>query len=147
MVFDSDYKDHSLNQLKEMVDDALNSEATPQEVRDSIVNTIREQIDYHLKCIDKASEFLALLKHYDKTIPEEMPQDYDFQVMSEDERNSQLYTSSKVTEAVTQKDWEDFWSPSSDEELVEVNEIIKKEGYEYTPLTSHNKVTQLPTRY
>ena len=147
MVFDSDYKDHSLNQLKEMVDDALNSEATPQEVRDSIVNTIREQIDYHLKCIDKASEFLALLKHHDKTMPKEMPQDYDFQVMPEDDRNSQLYTSSKVTEAVTQKDWEDFWRPSSDEELVEVNEIIKKEGYEYTPPTSHNKVTQLPTRY
>jgi hypothetical protein len=147
MVFDSDYKDHSLNQLKEMVDDALNSEATPQEVRDSIVNTIREQIDYHLKCIDKASEFLALLKHHDKIMPKEMPQDPDFQAMSEDDRNSQLYTSSKVTEAVTQKDWEDFWSPSSDRELVEVNENIKKEGYEYTPPTSHNKVTQLPTRY
>ena len=130
----SDYKDHSLNQLKEMVDDAINSEATPQEVRDSIVNTIREQIDYHLKCIDKASEFLALLKHHDKTMPK-------------DDRNSQIYTSSKITEAVTQKDWEDFWRPSSDEELVEVNEIIKKEGYEYTPPTSHNRVTQLPTRY
>ena len=138
MAFDSDYKDHSLNQLKEMVDDAINSEATPQEVRDSIVNTIREQIDYHLKCIDKASEFLALLKHYDKTMPQEIP---------EDDRNSQLYTSSKVTEAVTQKDWDDFWSPSSDKELDQVDEIIKKEGYEYTPLTSHNKVTQLPTRY
>ena len=138
MAFDSDYKDHSLNQLKEMVDDAINSEATPKEVRDSIVNTVREQIDYHLKCIDKASEFLALLKHYDKTMPQEIP---------EDDRNSQLYTSSKVTEAVTQKDWEDFWRPSSDEELVEVNEIIKREGYEYTPPTSPNKVTHLPTRY
>ena len=138
MAFDSDYKDHSLNQLKEMVDDAINSEATPKEVRDSIVNTVREQIDYHLKCIDKASEFLALLKHYDKTMPQEIP---------EDDRNSQLYTSSKVTEAVTQKDWDDFWSPSSDKELDQVDEIIKKEGYEYTPLTSPNKVTQLPTRY
>ncbi len=136
MAFDSDYKDHSLNQLKEMVDDAINSEATPQEVRDSIVNTVREQIDYHLKCIDKASEFLALLKHYDKTMPQEIP---------EDDRNSQLYTSSKVTEAVTQKDWDDFWSPSSDKELDQVDEIIKKEGYEYTPPT--DKVTELPSRY
>ena len=145
MAFDSDYKDHSLKQLGEFVDDAINSEATPKEVRDSIVNTVREQIDYHLKCIDKASEFLALLKHHDKTMPQ--AQDPDFEATPKDERNSQLYTSSKVTEAVTQKDWEDFWRPSSDEELVEVNEIIKREGYEYTPPTSHDKVTHLPTRY
>ena len=134
----NEYKDYSLKQLGELVDDAINSNATPQEVRDSIVNTVREQIDYHLNCVERASEFLALLKHHDKTMPKEMPKD---------DRNSQLYTSSKVTEAVTQKDWEDFWRPSSDEELVEVNEIIKREGYEYTPPTSHNKVTQLPTRY
>ena len=134
----NEYKDYSLKQLGELVEDAINSNATPQEVRDSIVNTVREQINYHLNCVERASEFLALLKHHDKTMPKEMPKD---------DRNSQLYTSSKVTEAVTQKDWEDFWRPSSDEELVEVNEIIKKEGYEYTPPTSHNKVTQLPTRY
>ena len=134
----NEYKDYSLKQLGELVDDAINSNATPQEVRDSIVNTVREQINYHLNCVERASEFLALLKHHDKTMPKEMPKD---------DRNSQLYTSSKVTEAVTQKDWEDFWRPSSDEELVEVNEIIKKEGYEFTPPTSHHKVTQLPTRY
>ena len=139
MTVDVDYKDHSLKQLKEFVDDAIeNTDATPREIRDSIVDTVREQIDYHLKCIDKASEFLALLKHHDKTMPKEMP---------EDDRNSQLYTSSKVTEAVTQKDWDDFWSPSSDKELDQVDEIIKKEGYEYTPPTSHNRVTRLPTRY
>ena len=130
----SDYKDHSLKLLKEMVDDSINSEATPKEIRDSIVNTVRDQIEYHLKCVDRASEFLALLKHHDKTMPK-------------DDRNSELYTSSKVTEAVTEKDWDDFWSPSSDKELDQVDEIIKKEGYEYTPSTSHNKVTQLPTRY
>ena len=134
----NEYKDYSLKQLGEFVEDAINSNATPQEVRDSIVNTVREQIDYHLNCVERASEFLALLKHHDKTMPKEMPQD---------DRNSQLYTSSKVTDAVTQKDWEDFWRPSSDEELVEVNEIIKREGYEYTPSTSPNKVTHLPTRY
>jgi len=129
-----EYKDHSLKLLKEMVDDSINSEATPKEIRDSIVNTVRDQIEYHLKCVDRASEFLALLKHHDKTMPK-------------DDRNSELYTSSKVVEAVTQKDWDDFWSPSRDRELNEVNNIIKKEGYEYTPPTSHNRVTHLPTRY
>ena len=141
----NEYKDYSLKQLGELVDDAINSNATPQEVRDSIVNTVREQINYHLNCVERASEFLALLKHHDKTMPQ--AQDPDFEATPKDERNSQLYTSSKVTEAVTQKDWEDFWSPSSDRELDQVDEIIKREGYEYTPPTSHNKVTQLPTRY
>ena len=131
----SDYKDHSLKLLKEMVDDSIqHTDATPKEIRDSIVNTVRDQIEYHLKCVDRASEFLALLKHHDKTMPK-------------DDRNSELYTSSKVVEAVTQKDWDDFWSPSRDRELNEVNNIIKKEGYEYTPPTSHNRVTRLPTRY
>ncbi len=120
----SDYKDHSLKLLKEMVDDSIqHTDATPKEIRDSIVNTVRDQIEYHLKCVDRASEFLALLKHHDKTMPK-------------DDRN-----------AVTQKDWDDFWSPSRDRELNEVNKIIKKEGYEYTPPTSHNRVTRLPTRY
>ena len=141
----NEYKDYSLKQLGELVEDAINSNATPQEVRDSIVNTVREQINYHLNCVERASEFLALLKHHDKTMPQ--AQDPDFEATPKDERNSQLYTSSKVTEAVTQKDWEDFWRPSSDEELDQVDEIIKKEGYEYTPLTSHDKVTHLPTRY
>ncbi len=120
----SDYKDHSLKLLKEMVDDSIqHTDATPKEIRDSIVNTVRDQIEYHLKCVDRASEFLALLKHHDKTMPR-------------DDRN-----------AVTQKDWDDFWSPSRGRELDEVNKIIKKEGYEYTPPTSHNRVTHLPTRY
>ena len=136
--YKSEYAKDSLKELGEMIEHVINSDATPKEVKDSIVNTVREQIDYHLNCVERASEFLALLKHHDKTMPKEMPQD---------DRNSQLYTSSKVTEAVTQKDWEDFWRPSSDEELVEVNEIIKREGYEYTPSTSPNKVTHLPTRY
>ena len=134
----NEYKDYSLKQLGELVEDAINSNATPQEVRDSIVNTVSEHINYHLNCVERSSEFLALLKHHDKTMPKEMPQD---------DRNSQLYTSSKVTDAVTQKDWDDFWSPSSDKELDQVDEIIKKEGYEYTPPTSHNRVTRLPTRY
>ena len=57
----NEYKDYSLKQLGELVEDAINSNATPQEVRDSIVNTVREQIDYHLNCVERASEFLALL--------------------------------------------------------------------------------------
>ena len=129
-------KIESLGHLEAWLNDALNSGATSKEVYDTIANTIQDEIKYHEKCLKRSQELLLMVKGnlsaLDTTVP---PID------------SQLFASSRVTEAVTQKDWEDFWSPSSDRELDEVNEIIKKEGYEYTPLTSHDKVTQLPTRY
>lgn len=129
-------KIESLGHLEAWLNDALNSGATSKEVYDTIANTIKNEIKYHEKCLKRSQELLLMVKGnlsvLDTTVP---PID------------SQLFASSRVTEAVTQKDWEDFWSPSSDEELDQVDEIIKKEGYEYTPPTSHNRVTHLPTRY
>ena len=129
-------KIESLGHLEAWLNDALNSGATSKEVYDTIANTIKDEIKYHEKCLKSSQELLLMVKGnlsaLDTTVP---PID------------SQLFASSRVTDAVTQKDWEDFWRPSSDEELDQVDEIIKKEGYEYTPPTSHNRVTQLPTRY
>ncbi len=71
--------------------------------------------------------------------------DYSLDMMKEWETNSQLFTSSKVTEAATGKDWEDFWKGDTPDELFQAK--LQKKGYEYTPPTSHNKVTNLPTRY
>ena len=45
---------------------------------------------------------------------------------------SQLYTSSKVTNAKTEKEYQDFWNPAKDDE--EFEKTLKREGYEYTPL-------------
>ena len=126
-----EYKEYSIDMMKEWVANIIHSEATPQEVRDAVVNSIREQINYHLDCVDRASELLSLLNTHDKKNGEDT--------------NSQLFTSSKVREAATSNDWEDFWKGDTPDELFEAK--LQKEGYEYTPPTSHNKVTQLPTRY
>ena len=110
-------KIESLGHLEAWLNDALNSGATSKEVYDTIANTIQDEIKYHEKCLKRSQELLLMVKGnlnaLDTTVP---PID------------SQLFASSRVTEAVTQKDWEDFWSPSSDEELDQVDEIIKKEG-------------------
>jgi len=121
-------KEYSLDTMKEWVADAINSKATPKEVRDAVVDSIREQINYHLDCVDRASEVLSL---------------FNQQSSNDVVNNSQIFTSSKVTEAVTRKDWDDFWKGDvSDEEFTAK---IQKQGYEYTPKT--NNVTKLPTRY
>jgi len=128
-----EYQQYSLDQLKEWVENALDADITPQEVRDSIVNTVRERINYHLNCVERSSEFLALLKHHDKTVVK------DDNVVN----GSSLFTSSKVTEAATEKDWDDFWKGNMSDELFDAR--LQKEGYEYTPPT--DKVTELPSRY
>ena len=127
-------KIESLGHLEAWLNDALNSGATSKEVYDTIANTIQDEIKYHEKCLKRSQELLLMVKGnlnaLDTTVP---PID------------SQLFASSRVTEAVTQKDWEDFWKGDTPDELFEAK--LRKEGYEYTPPTSHNKVTQLPTRY
>ena len=129
----SEYQQYSLDQLKEWVENALDADITPQEVRDSIVNTVREKIDYHLNCVERSSEFLALLKHHDKTVVK------DDNVVN----GSSLFTSSKVTEAATAHDWDDFWKGNTPDELFDAK--LQKEGYAYTPPT--DKVTEIPSRY
>ena len=123
--------EYNIDMMKEWAANVIHSEATPQEVRDAVVNSIREQINYHLDCVERASELLSLLNHHDKK--------------NEKSTNSQNFTSSKVKEAATDKDWEDFWKGNTPDELFEAK--MQKEGYEYTPPTSHNRVTHLPTRY
>ncbi len=128
-----EYQQYSLDQLKEWVENALDADITPQEMRDSIVNTVRERIDYHLNCVERSSEFLALLKHHDKTVVK------DDNVVN----GSSLFTSSKVTEAATAQDWDDFWEGNTPDELFDAK--LQKEGYAYTPPT--DKITEFPSRY
>ena len=58
--------EYNIDMMKEWVANVIHSEATPQEVRDAVVNSIREQINYHLDCVERASELLSLLNHHDK---------------------------------------------------------------------------------
>jgi len=78
---DFSYKKYSLQHLEEWIHDAINCEdLTPQDIYDTIVKCVDENIEYHKKYLTKNIEVLSLLKG-------QRPVDLD----------------------VTDKDWEDFW--------------------------------------
>lgn len=84
------YKEYSLEHLEEWVHDALNCEnVTPQEIYDTIVKCVDENIEYHKKYLTKNIDLLSLLKgQWDYTATgEKFP-------------------------ATTERDWSDFWEES-----------------------------------
>ena len=58
----SDYSAYSIERLKEWVNDALQTEASADEIADAIQLTLQEEVDYHMEAMNKASDVLARLK-------------------------------------------------------------------------------------
>ena len=58
----SDHKSYSLAMLEEWIEDALNSDATPQEIYDTIVHTIQRSANYHRACLNHSAKLLSLLE-------------------------------------------------------------------------------------
>ena len=78
------YKKYSLEHVDEWIHDALNcDDITPQEIYDTIVKSVDEDIEYHKKQLTKSIDLLSLLK-------------------------GQTSVDYELTNA-TDKDWEDFW--------------------------------------
>ena len=55
-------KSYSLTNLEEWVQDAVNADTTPQEVYDSIVDTVKKNMRYHKSCYDSSVKLLSLLR-------------------------------------------------------------------------------------
>lgn len=55
-------KEASLGHLEAWVTDALNSNATPKEVYDTLVNTVEGEIEYHKRSLARSENLLLLLK-------------------------------------------------------------------------------------
>ena len=123
--------------LEEWIEDALSSEATPQEIYDTIVNTIQRSANYHRACLNHSAKLLSLLE--------------DNVVVNDTADNVVDFNKSyKVTNAKNQSEWKDFFKPSMDEfsSAEEGVEWVKKNGgYEYTPITDSSTwpvYTELP---
>jgi len=56
-----DFKNYSLSHLKDSLKDAMCSEATPEEVYLTIVNSIRQESMYHEACLNSADKLLTLI--------------------------------------------------------------------------------------
>ena len=55
-------KSYSLTKLEEWVQDAVNADTTPQEVYDSIIDTVKKNMRYHKACYDSSVKLLGLLR-------------------------------------------------------------------------------------
>jgi hypothetical protein len=83
---DFSYKKYSLEHLENWLHDAIDCEdLTPQDIYETIVKCVDENVEYHKKYLTKNIEFLSLLKG-----------------------NRPVNLSESVEEA-TKKDWVDFW--------------------------------------
>ena len=90
---------YSLTNLQEWIEDALYSEATPEEIYDCIVHTVQRRVIYHKKCMNDSQELLNLI---DKVRSATRPDN----VVSISEPLS-ISDESYVTNS--KKDWDDFW--------------------------------------
>ena len=125
--------------LEEWIEDALNSDATPQEIYDTIVHTIQRSANYHRSCLNHSAKLLSLLED---------------NVVVNDNANADnvvaFNSDYKVTDAKNETEWKDFFKPSMDNfsSAEEGSEWVKKNGgYEYTPLTDPSTwpdYTELP---
>ena len=121
------HKENSLGHLEAWLNDALHSDATSKDVYDSIVNTIKDEIEYHKRCLKRSQDLLVMVKGNISAL-----YDTDTDVDKISLNDSQAYVSSKVTNAKTEKEYQDFWNPAKDDEAFE--DTLKREGYEYTPI-------------
>ena len=121
------HKEDSLGHLEAWLNDALHSDSTSKEVYDTIVNTIKDEIEYHKRCLKRSQDLLVMVKGNISAL-----YDTDSDVDKISLNDSQAYVSSKVTNAKTEKEYQDFWNPAKDDEAFE--DTLKREGYEYTPL-------------
>ena len=58
----NDYKNYSLEKLSELVQDALQTEATPKEIYDTIITTLKKEVSYHDVCKRQAQDVLNLMQ-------------------------------------------------------------------------------------
>ena len=58
----SNYTKYSLDSLREWVDDAMSTDATPEQIVEVIVSELQENVDYHMGQMNKNAETIALLK-------------------------------------------------------------------------------------
>ena len=62
MTSEREYVNYALKNLEETLRDALESEATPREVYDCILNEVKRTSNYHRACLNTAAKVLSLFE-------------------------------------------------------------------------------------
>ena len=56
------YKSYSLSNLEEWMTDVVDSDASPEEIYESIVDTVKKNMKFHKACYDSSVKLLGLLR-------------------------------------------------------------------------------------
>ena len=142
-----EYINYTLKNLEESLREALESEATPKEVYDTVINEIERTANYHRACLNTSAKTLSL---FEDSI--EVNDAYDYFENPNPPQNVVSFNavSRKVTDAKNQSEWNNFFKPSMDEfKSAEEGQkwVEKNGGYEYTPITDPSTwpdYTELP---
>lgn len=100
---DFDYKKYSLEKLEEWVHDAMSSDASPHEIYSTIREVVRENYNYHREQVSRAYGLLELLSGHRPVEDKEL-----------------------FEAAVAEREYYEGVDESFEE-------ILKREGYEWTP--------------
>lgn len=113
----TDYKKYALGQVENFLYDAMSAEATPQEIYDTIRDTVQDNLNVYTKSADQARELLSLLNGHRSVDLEHSEHYYDYNRNKPElvpcDRNN---TSEECV-----KSWQEFWVGNveqyTDEEL------------------------------
>ena len=62
MTSEREYVNYTLKNLEETLRDAVESEATPREVYDCIINELKRTSNYHRACLNSSTKVLSLFE-------------------------------------------------------------------------------------
>ena len=129
---DFDYKNYSLSKLDEWVNDAITcSEASPQEVYDTIKKAVQENFDAYQKTTERCRELLALLNGH-QTLEFNLSDLSDYYGMSDigstdddysiDPAGNQVKVcESTNTSSACKTSWNSFW----EDDTIKEDKVIK----------------------
>lgn len=114
---DSDYKKYSLEQLSNWIHDAVNGDASPQEIYDVIKGVVEEQYHYHKHHTGRCYELLALLNGNGRG----HIQAYDEYV----EGKENLVCDKEDASPECKRSWNDFWEENYYPEEYKKDKVTK----------------------
>ena len=132
-----DQKIYALKQLEEWIEDALESEATPQEIYDTIIHSVEKFAIYHRACLNHSSRLLSLLEDNIVVGGDDKIEGYDDFELPLPKQNN-VVRMSDYTE-------KDYWEGKVSG--VEFNDALNRYGYEYTPITKDMNITMKDSPY
>ena len=127
MTEKSDYN-YSLLNLRESLREIMESEITPEEVYDTIVDSVKKNMRYYKACYNDSVRLLALLR-------------------GNNNRNIKVHDNPEYVEVApgiqelkidgVTTEWNDYWA--GDVYGKEFNEALERYGYAYTPPTEEER--------